>query len=134
MTWIIDNLDLIGSLTWVHVRQSLIPLVLGLFISLPLGWIAWRAKPLRGTIVIATGLLYTIPSLALLTMLPAILGVAPYVEINLVVALTLYAIALLVRTVVDALASVDDDIRLAATAMGYSSFRRVWAVELQVGS
>lgn len=130
MSWVLANLDLIGSLSWAHIRQSLLPLVVGFAISLPLGWLAWRVRPLRSPVVVTTGLLYTIPSLALLTMLPAVLGVAPFVEINLMVALTLYALALLVRTVVDGLASVDEDVRLAATAMGYGSLRRVWAVEL----
>lgn len=130
MNWILGNLDLIGSLSWVHVRHSLIPLAIGFAVSIPLGWLAWRLKALRSPIVVTTGLLYTIPSLAMLTMLPAALGVAPYVEINLIVALTLYAVALLVRTVVDGLASVDDDVRLAATAMGYGRFKRVWRVEL----
>src|SRR5690625_4902146 len=126
MNWILGNLDLIGSLSWVHVRHSLIPLAIGFAVSIPLGWLAWRLKALRSPIVVTTGLLYTIPSLAMLTMLPAALGVAPYVEINLIVALTLYAVALLVRTVVDGLASVDDDVRLAATAMRYGRFKRGW--------
>lgn len=130
MNWILGNLDLVGSLSLVHLRHSLIPLGIGFTVSIPLGWLAWRVRPLRSPIVVSTGLLYTIPSLALLTMLPAALGVAPYVEINLIVALTLYAVALLVRTVVDGLASVDDDVRLAATAMGYGRFQRVWKVEL----
>src|SRR5699024_12388689 len=79
---------------------------------------------------VSPGLPSTRPPRAMLTMLPAALGVAPYVEINLIVALTLYAVALLVRTVVDGLATVDDDVRLAATAMGYGRFKRVWRVEL----
>lgn len=130
MTWVLNNLDLIGSLALVHLRQSLIPLVIGLIISIPVGWFAWRVRPLRGGIVVVTGLIYTIPSLALLMIIPAFLGIAPYVEVNLIIALTLYAVALLVRTVVDALTSVDDDVRLAATAMGYGRLRRAWSVEL----
>src|SRR5690625_324066 len=129
MTWIAANLDLIWSLTVVHLRHSLIPLALGLVISIPVGWLAWRVQALRSPVVVTTGLLYTIPSLALLTILPAVMGVAPYVEINLIVALTLYALALLVRTVVDGLDSVDDDTRLAATALGYGPFERVWKVD-----
>lgn len=130
MTWALDNLNLIGSLTVVHLRHSLIPLLIGFLISVPLGWVAWRVGWLRSPVIVTTGLLYTIPSLALLTMLPAALGVAPYVELNLFVALTIYAVALLVRTVVDGLAAVDDDTRLAATAMGYGPFERVWKVDL----
>lgn len=130
MNWILANLDLIGSLSVVHLRHSLVPLIIGFALSIPLGLLAWRVRPLRSPVVVTTGLLYTIPSLALLTMLPAALGIAPYVEINLIVALTLYAVALLVRTVVDGLESVDDDVRLAASAMGYGRAKRVWKVEL----
>lgn len=130
MTWILGNLELIASLSWDHLRHSLVPLAIGFALSIPLGWIAWRIAPLRAPVVVTTGLLYTIPSLALLTILPAFLGVAPFVELNLIVALTVYAVALLVRGVVDGLDSVDEDTRLAATAMGYGPFRRVWKVDL----
>src|SRR5690625_6151949 len=47
MNWILGNLDLIGSLSWVHVRHSLIPLAIGFAVSIPLGWLAWRLKALR---------------------------------------------------------------------------------------
>ncbi len=130
MSWILGNLDLIGSLSLTHIRHSMVPLVIGFVLSIPLGLLAWRVEALRSTVVVTTGLLYTIPSLALLTMLPAALGIAPYVEINLIVALTLYAVALLVRTVVDGLASVDNDVRLAASAIGYGRIKRIWKVEL----
>lgn len=130
MTWALSNLNLIGELAVLHLRHSLIPLLLGFLISVPLGWVAWRVGWLRSPVIVTTGLLYTIPSLALLTMLPAAVGVAPYVELNLLVALTIYAVALLVRTVVDGLSAVDDDTRLAATAMGYGQFERAWKVDL----
>lgn len=129
MTWVLDNLGLIWELTVVHVRQSVIPVVLGMVISLPLGWIAWRYRLLRSGIVVVTGLLYTIPSLALLTILPGAVGIPVNSEANLIVALTIYAIALLVRSVVDGLDSVDPDVRLAATAMGYGATRRLWTVD-----
>lgn len=130
MNWVLNNLDLIWSLSVDHLRQSIIPIVLGFVISLPLGWLAWRYRAARGGILTVTGLLYTIPSLALLPLLPVVLG-TPYVsEVNLVVALTVYAIALMVRSVSDGLGSVDSSTRLAATAMGYPTVRRFWAVDL----
>src|SRR5690625_7226061 len=106
MNWILGNLDLIGSLSWVHVRHSLLPLVIGFAVSIPLGWLAWRLKALRSPTVVATGLPYTIPPPALLTRLPPALGVAPYVEINLIVPPSLYAAALRARTRVDGRAPV----------------------------
>lgn len=130
MTWVLNNLGLIASLTGEHLRQSLIPILIGLVLSVPLGWLAWQYRLVRSPIVVITGLLYTVPSLALLSILPAIIGVRPNSEVNLIVALSIYAIALLVRSVVDGLNSVDNDIRLAAVAMGYGSGRRFWSVDL----
>ncbi|MBS1905476.1 MAG: ABC transporter permease [Actinobacteria bacterium] len=130
MTWIIDNLGLILSLSAVHLQQSMIALVLGVVVSVPLGWIAWRYRLVRGPLIVLTGLLYTIPSLALLILLPAFIGYQATDAPNLVVALTIYNVAILVRAVADGLDSVDPDVRRAATAMGYGSGRRFWTVEL----
>ena len=129
MNWVVDNLGLVFELTLVHLRQSVIPIVLGLVLSLPLGWVAWRYKLVRGPVIVLTGLLYTIPSLALLILLPAVGGYSAISEANLIVALTIYAIAILVRSVADGLDSVDPDIRQAATAMGYGGPRRFWTVD-----
>jgi osmoprotectant transport system permease protein len=62
--------------------------------------------------------------------LPPVLGVGFLSEVNVTVALTVYAVAILVRSVADALASVDGEVRQAATAMGYSGWSRFWGVEL----
>lgn len=130
MTWVLDNLDLILDRTTDHLRQSVIPIVLGLMLSIPLGWVAWRFRLVRGPVIVLTGLLYTIPSLALLILMPALFGYSATDEPNLVIALTIYAIAILVRAVADGLDSVDPDVRQAATAMGYAAPRRFFAVEL----
>ncbi len=129
MTWVWNNLDLIGELTLVHLRQSVIAIAAGFVLSVPLGWLAFRFRLLRGGIISITGLLYTIPSLALLILLPALIGYRATSELNLLVALTIYAVAILVRSVADGLASVDAAVRASATAVGFGAFRRFWAVE-----
>ncbi len=130
MTWVVNNLDLIGELTLVHLRQSLIALIAGFVLSVPLGWVAWRYRLVRSGVITITGLLYTIPSLALLILVPVVTGWYSIVsETNLIVALAIYAVAILVRAVADGLDSVDAGVRQASTAMGYGSFRRFWAVE-----
>ena len=98
MTWVIDNLELILRLALVHLRHSAIPIALGFVISIPLGWVAWRYRLVRGPIIVLTGLLYTIPSLALLILVPAALGYSVISEPNLIAALTIYAVAILVRS------------------------------------
>ena len=130
MTWILDNLDLIAQLAVAHLRQSVIAIVIGFILAIPLGYLAWRYRLLRGWVITVTGLLYTIPSLALLILLPTLVGYPIVSEFNLIVALVLYAVALLVRSVVDGLDSVDPGVRGASTAMGFSSRRRFFRVEL----
>ena len=129
MNWVINNLDFIGQLTIQHLRLSVVPIVLGLLISIPLGWLAYHFRLTRTLLLTVAGLLYTIPSVALLVVLPAVLGISLISEINLTVALTIYAVAIMTRSVADALNSVDPAIRQSATAVGFGSWRRFWAVE-----
>ncbi|MBH0129245.1 ABC transporter permease [Salinibacterium sp. NK8237] len=129
MTWIINNLDLIWGLTLEHIRLSIPPIVLGFLISIPLGWLAYRFKLTRGILLTLAGLLYTIPSLALFVILPPLLGIPFLSEYNIMIALTLYAVAIMARSVADALASVDPAIRQSATAVGFGGWRRFWTVD-----
>ncbi len=129
MTWLLGNIPLVLQLTLESLRLSALPILIGFVISVPLGWLAWRFRLTRGLILTLTGLLYTIPSLALLAILPAILGISALSEINLEVALTIYAVAILARSVADALASVDPDVRQSALAMGFTSWQRFWRVD-----
>ncbi|HEX8518387.1 MAG TPA: ABC transporter permease subunit, partial [Pseudonocardia sp.] len=76
------------------------------------------------------GLLYTVPSLALFVLLPPLLGTRILDSANVIVALTVYTVALLVRTVADALSAVPAVVVNSATAMGYTPLRRFVAVEL----
>ena len=129
MTWVVNNLDLILELSVAHLRLSVAPIVLGFLISLPLGWLAYRFKLTRGLLLTAAGLLFTIPSLALFVLLPPLLGISFLSEANVTIALTIYAVAIMTRSVSDALGSVDPAVRQSATAVGYGSWRRFWAVE-----
>lgn len=120
----------VGELLLRHIYLAGLPLLLGLLISLPLGWLATRYRWLAPPMIAGTGLLYTIPSLALFIMLPLLLGTTIISDTNVLVAMTIYAVALLTRTVADALASVPSSVRQAATAMGYGELRRTLAVDL----
>jgi len=129
VNWLLDNFGLIGSLTLEHLKLAIPPIILGFVISIPLGWLAYRYKLTRGLLLTVAGLLYTIPSLALLPILPVVLNISFLSPLNLTVALTIYAVAIMARSIADALASVDPAVRQAATAMGYGGWRRFWAVE-----
>lgn len=124
------ELSQVLGLTLDHIYLAGVPLLLGLLISLPLGWLALRRRWLYPPLIAGTGLLYTIPSLALFILLPGILGTQILDPVNVVVAMTLYTVALLTRTVADGLGSVPDHVRQAATAMGFGSVRRLVSVEL----
>ncbi|GAA1302727.1 ABC transporter permease [Pseudonocardia xinjiangensis] len=130
MTWVLGNLELIWDLTLEHLVFALVPVVLGVVLSLPLGWLANRTGIGRTFTINVAGLLYTVPSLALFVILPPLLGTQILDPINVIVALTVYTVALLVRTVADALSAVPAVVVNAATAMGYRPVRRFLAVEL----
>jgi osmoprotectant transport system permease protein len=122
--------------TWFvwHAWLAALPVVLGLLVALPLGWGAGQVRWLRGPVVAAAGMFYTIPSLALFVLLPPILHTRILDPVNVVVALTGYSIALLVRVVLDGLAAVPREVIAAATAMGYATPRRVWTVDLPLAT
>ncbi|MDO5367927.1 ABC transporter permease [Kocuria sp.] len=130
MNWLSNNWSTVFELTGTHLLQSVIPVVVGLLISVPLARLAAGSKWLRPLFVTGSSLLYTIPSLTLFVVLPLILGTQMTSLINVIVALTLYVIAILVRSCVDAFEAVDKDILQAATAMGYKPVRRFFGVEL----
>ncbi|HEY2985202.1 MAG TPA: ABC transporter permease [Jatrophihabitantaceae bacterium] len=118
--------------TWTTVWLAAVPLVAGLIIALPIGWLANRFRWTYPPLVTAAGLLYTIPSLVLFVVLPGLLGTKTLDPVNVAVALTVYTVALLVRVVADGLASVSATTLSAASAMGYTNRQRLFAVELPI--
>jgi osmoprotectant transport system permease protein len=134
VTWLADNWNTVLTLTWRSLYLAGIPLVLGFVVSIPLGWMASRWSRTYPAIITTTGLLYTIPSLAMFVMMPVLLGTKILDPVNVIVAMTIYTVALLVRTVADGLNAVPDDIAQAATAMGYKGVRRLFGVELPLAA
>lgn len=130
MQWISDNAADILGLTGAHLVLALLPLVIGLAVALPVGWAASRSDIVRPVVVGVSGLLYTIPSLALFVLLPQLLGTKILDPVNIVVALSVYTVALLVRTVCDGLLSVPFEVRQAAQAIGYRGAPRFFKVDL----
>jgi osmoprotectant transport system permease protein len=130
VNWLVENAGQIWELTLVHAALSAVPIVVGFVLAIPVGWLANRYHASRGTVLAIVGLLYAIPSLPLFIALPSLLGTRILDPVNIEVALSLYALAIMVRTASDAFASVDVDILLSATAVGFSTWRRFWSVEL----
>lgn len=130
LSYVSDNWSDILHRAWQHALLAGIPLLVGLVIALPLGWWARRSAAARPVLLGGSGLLYTIPSLALFVVMPVILGTKILSPLNVIVAMALYTLALLVRTVADGLSAVPDDVAQAATAMGFGPVRRFFSVDL----
>jgi osmoprotectant transport system permease protein len=129
-TYFTDHRSDIMSWLWTTVWLAGIPLVVGLALALPIGWVASRYRWSYPPITSLAGLLYTIPSLVLFLALPGILGTGILSPVNVAVGLTFYTLALLVRTVADGLDSVSPTAMAAASAMGYTDRQRFFAVQL----
>ena len=117
---------------WDHAWLSVVPVVIALALSLPLGWLSRRYQWLYPPMMTVTGLLYTIPSIALFVLIPPVLGLDPLSPLQVPIALTLYSLALLVRTVADGLGAVSVETVQAATALGFKPLGRFFRVELPI--
>jgi osmoprotectant transport system permease protein len=117
-----------------HLWLSLIPVVVGALLALPVGYLAVRRRGLYQPIVNVGGVIYSIPSLALFLMIPAVIGVGVLSPLNVLIGLSLYTLALLARTVADALISVQGQTTQAAHALGYRPLRQLFGVELPMAA
>jgi len=130
MTWFQNNTDKVVDLLISHLWLSALPIVLGFVIAVPIGWYANRHRRVRGVLLSVAGIFYTIPSLAFFLVLPSIIGTGYLDPLNVVVALTVYAVAIMVRSATDAFESVSPAVLDAATAAGFASTGRAFRVEL----
>jgi osmoprotectant transport system permease protein len=125
-----NNQTLILDALGQHVYLSLLPVLFGTLLALPVGYLAVRRPALYQPIVNAGGVIYSIPSLALFLIIPAVVGLQVLNPLNIVIGLSLYTFALLTRTVADALQSVQGQTTQAAYALGYRPWRQLIGVEL----
>jgi osmoprotectant transport system permease protein len=130
VNWLIANWSSVSDLFLDHVRLSVPPVLVSFVVALPLGY--WASKSARARFVLfsLSGVLYTVPSIALLVVVPVIIGAAILDPNNVVVALSVYGVALMVRSSAEAFASVPESVRNAAVAVGYSPWQRFVNVEL----
>lgn len=129
-TWLGDNAAMIGGLAWQHFLIALPAVLLTFVLAVPLGWAAHRSGRFREVIVAATSLIYVVPGLAMFILMPLVLGTTILSPLNVVAAMTLYGIALMVRSAADAFDAVPAEVRQSAVASGYAPLKRIFAVEL----
>ena len=130
MDWVWSHAADLWALTLAHIGLSVPPIVIGFLVSIPIGYWASRSAAARGVLLTVGNILYTIPGLALVVLVPVILGLSLLNPLNVIVALTIYSVALLIRAAADAFASVSGPVKEAATAQGYSAAQRFFRVEL----
>lgn len=130
MTWFLDNFSQIRELALRHLWLSVVPVVLGFVIAVPIGYAARHWRLGGSTLVSLASVVYTIPSIALLVIIPGVIGTSFLDPTNVVIVLTLYAVAVMVRSAADGFGSVSEAVVDAARANGYSAWQRALQVEL----
>jgi osmoprotectant transport system permease protein len=125
--WVSRHTDDILAAVREHIELTFIAVALGFVIAFPLALVARRWRRTETLILGVTGVIYTIPSLALLALL------VPYTGLSTTtaeIALVGYTLLILVRNIVAGLDGIPDDIREAARGMGFTPTRQLFRVEL----
>ena len=125
--WAVDHLDDLVGRTVQHIVLASIAVAIGFGISLGLSVLAVRRGRLRSVLVTTSGVLYTIPSLAMFALLVPITGIT---TVTAEVPLVLYTLLIFMRNILAGLDAVPVDALEAADAMGYTKRGRLLRVEL----
>jgi osmoprotectant transport system permease protein len=125
--WVVEHLDLFGSRLVQHLYLTALAVGIGLLISIPVAIYAHRHRRVYAPVTWVTGILYTIPSLALLSLLVPFTGLS---VTSAEIALVSYTLLILIRNTVTGLAAVDPDVKEAARGMGYTEGELLWKVEV----
>jgi osmoprotectant transport system permease protein len=126
-SWIPQNWSLIWQLTRENAYLGVVPALIGLVLSLPLGIIAARWRWFYPPLLTVVNILYAVPSLALFIALIPAFGLT---DTTVIIALTVFSLCVILPNVVSGLRAVPAAVTQAATAMGYGPLRRLVTVEL----
>lgn len=125
--WIAGHLDVLAYRMLQHLYLAGIAVVVGFTISFGLAVWSVRRRGAYGPVLGVTGLLYTIPSLALF---PFFIPITGLTDLTAEIPLVLYSLAIFVRNIVTGLDAVPGDVLEAADGTGYSPSTRFWRVEV----
>jgi osmoprotectant transport system permease protein len=125
--WAIDNIDRYVDPTVQHVVLVLASVGIGFAIAFTLALLAHRYRPLSTPFLAATGVLYTIPSIAFFFLLLPITGRG---RTTAIIALTAFTLQIIYRNIMTGLNNVPEDIRDAGSGMGLTQRQLLWRVEL----
>jgi osmoprotectant transport system permease protein len=127
MKWVPRNIDRLLEALLEHLYLVFSSVGIALAISLVVGIWAARRPNTFSTIVIVTGVLFAIPSLALFALLIPTLGIGAAPAIT---GLAAYSLMILIRNIGLGFQAIPRDVLDAAHGMGYGTLRRLWEVEL----
>lgn len=130
MNWLVLNWQHVVELARDHLLLTVPAIMVSVLIAVPVGRLAYRRPLAGGSILGVAQLMYAIPALPLLVIVPAVLGIPLRSPATMIVALSVYGVALLVRTAADAFASVDARVHDAALSIGHSRRSVFWRVDL----
>ena len=127
-SYVSENAEPLLSRLQEHASLTARAVLIAVVVAIPLAVLAYWIKPLTGPILALSGILYTIPSLALLAVLAPVVGATT--DTPVLIALVVYALLTLVRNTLAGLTQVSGEVKDAALGMGYGRFGRLWRVEL----
>ena len=130
MNWLTSSWALIGDLIGAHLAIALPAIIASILIAVPVGAWAQRSKIIGRPVLSFLSILYAIPSLPLLVVIPVVFGIALRSRMNMVIVLTIYGVAVLIRQCAQAFAALPEDVLESADALGMSPLRRFFTVEL----
>ena len=130
--WVTDHLDEIRTRLTEHIELTVYAVGIGLIVALPLAVISVRYRRVYGPTIAVTGLLYTVPALALFALLAPLTGLLS--RWTAIIPLALYTLLILVRNIVAGFDGVPPEVKEAAAGMGYSRTRQLLRVELPLAS
>jgi osmoprotectant transport system permease protein len=129
--WVSDHTDDIQARLFEHVELTLTTVALGLVIAIPLGIACYRWGRVYPVVLAVTGVIYSIPSLALFAFLIPYTGLTRATSL---IPLVSYTLLILIRNVVAGLKGVPPEVREAAEGMGYGPTRQLLRVELPLAA
>jgi len=126
-SWIADNLDRYVDPFVQHVFLTLASVAVGFAIAFALALVAHRHRWLIAPIVQVTGIMYTLPSIAVFFLLLPLTGRG---NLTAIVALVAYSLLIIFRNVTAGLDNVPDETKDAGRGMGLTDRQLLWRVEL----
>jgi osmoprotectant transport system permease protein len=127
MTYILNNPDTVWELLLAHLQMTSLTLVIAVAIALPTALLITRYRQLSVPILGVLGILYTVPSLALIILLVPFFGLN---QRSVIAAMVIYTQVILVRNLVVGLQSIKPAVIEAAKGMGMNAWQRWWQIQV----